>query len=58
MCRDRESIDNLDRAVDGLRAACQHLCLDDLGLALRAVYSFTLDEGIKPEERELLDRLQ
>lgn len=58
MCRDRESIDNLNRAVEDLRDACQHLCLDDFGLSLRAVYRSTLDEGIKSEERQLLDRLQ
>jgi hypothetical protein len=58
MCRDRESIERLDRATDDLVAACRNLCLDDLGLSLRVIYDHVLDEGIKPEEQQLVDRLQ
>jgi hypothetical protein len=58
MCRDRESIERLNRATDELVAVCQHLCLDDLGLSLRIIYDHVLDEGIKPEEQQLVDKLQ
>lgn len=58
MCRDRESIARLDRATDELRAVCQRLCTDDLGLSLRVLYNHTLDEGVKPDEQAFLDRLQ
>lgn len=58
MCRALDSIEAVNLAADRLKEACLRLCPDDIGLALRTAYNEHLAEGVKPEERELLEKLQ